>query len=433
MNTTRAAARRIAVVDDDPTCLELLQSELQDHGHEVLPFQDGTTALGALLGGEFDLVVSDLLMPGLDGIALCKALRDLSPGGRRLPILLVSALDDEDAIVAGLRAGADDFLVKPYHPNLLRAKVERLLAQAASGEPPQLSIVVPREHPADLPARFGPYVLVRRLGAGSFAVVYEARRLADGQPVAIKLFGPELQEDRELLSRFLREVTILTHTGAPHLVRFLASGYEDGLFYIATELLSGRSAAQVLKEEGPFPPQRALRLGAEVARALAGLHRLGILHRDVKPSNVMIGPDGRCTLIDLGLAMDVSQPALTSGSCVWGTGPYMAPEAVEGVRDDPASDLYSLGATLYHLLAGRTPYRGPPYEVLRQLQERVPPPGLDRLRPGLPAEVLELIADLMRPGRAERPASASAVAVRIERLLGQTAPEAPPTPVSARP
>lgn len=252
--------------------------------------------------------------------------------------------------------------------------------------------------------------------------VFQARRKSDGLEVAIKVLRPSLSRNARFVERMRREAEISMRLDHPGLVKGYGFGEEGGYHYVVMESCAGRTLAALLKAWGSFPEERVLDLGIQLAEALACAHDGGVIHRDVKPSNIVVDDDGRAKLMDLGLAKAESDPTLTRDGGTVGTPQYMSPEQAEApTQVDERSDLYSLGATLYHMVVGSPPFEGDSAaQVLtRLLGERVVPAsqvepsvsrGLDlvlrRLLMRRPedryASARELVADLraVQKGRA---------------------------------
>ena len=427
---------RIAVVEDDAYLRRFLTVALRGRGFEVLPFGDGATACDAVERGGVDLVVSDVQLPRLDGLALTRRLRARFPKGE-LPIVLCSVLDEEEDVLRGLEAGADDYLVKPFRPSELLARVVRHLGGRRGGRRGGARApVAPLDEAAEraLPQEIDGWTLVRELGRGALGAVYEARAgnlppagggaTAEGaRPVeaALKLLAPRLEADRADLARFFREVATLSAIADPHVVRILGAGYARGRHYLAMELLRGETLHALVRRRGPLDPAVVASIGADVARGLAAIHAVGLVHRDVKPANVVLERDGRAVLVDLGLAKRPADTNVTATSDLLGTPDYVALEVVEGQAASVASDLYALGATLYEALTDRRPAVGEtPLEVFRALMRGVRPPDLDLVRPGLPPALTGLVRALMALDPRARPAPASAVAEHLRALAAPT-------------
>lgn len=206
---------------------------------------------------------------------------------------------------------------------------------------------------ADL-KRLGDYEIDRELGAGGAAVVYRARS-PDGAVVALKVLRRELAEDAESRERFAREIRVAQEVRDRHLVGIVDAGERDGSPYVALEYVPGGSLADRLGK-GILDVDGVVRLTGELAAGLEALHRRGLVHRDVKPSNVMFRDDGSAALADFGLTRAVSGTVLTTPGQVLGTLDYLAPELIRGGDPTPASDIYALGCVAFECLAGTPPF-----------------------------------------------------------------------------
>src|SRR5215468_2533320 len=227
----------------------------------------------------------------------------------------------------------------------------------------------------------GRYELLDRIGQGSMGTVWRARDRVLARDVAVKEVRlPDLMPAREreiLRGRTLREARVSAKLSHPCVVTVHDVIEADGTPWIVMELVAARSLERVLAEDGPLPPRRAAEAGMMLLGALASAHAAGIVHRDVKPGNVLLTPDGRTVLTDFGIATVAGDPALTQTGMVVGTPGFCAPERIRGAPASPASDLWSLGATLYAAVEGRGPYdgNGSPMAVLASIVHSDPPPA----------------------------------------------------------
>jgi serine/threonine-protein kinase len=202
--------------------------------------------------------------------------------------------------------------------------------------------------------RLGQYELETELGRGAIGVVYRARS-PDGRVVAVKALSPAVGGDDSFRSRFAREVRVAQEVQSRHLVRILESGEHEGVPYLVLDYVSGGSLADRLRR-GPLRLEEMLQLVGEVGSGLDALHRQGLVHRDVKPSNVMLREDGSAALTDFGLAKGAAYTVLTRPGQVLGTLDYLAPELIRGQEATPASDVYALGCVAFECLAGQPPF-----------------------------------------------------------------------------
>jgi serine/threonine protein kinase len=202
--------------------------------------------------------------------------------------------------------------------------------------------------------RVGDYAIDQELGRGSVGVVHRGRS-TDGRVVAIKTFDPALARDAAFRARLAREAHVAREVVDPHLVRVIELGEHDGNPYLVLEYVAGGSLAERLAD-GPLPLEEMLGVVASIAAGLDALHRGGIVHRDVKPSNVMFREDGSAALTDFSLAKGVAYTVLTRPGEVLGTLDYLAPELIRGGEATPASDIYALGCVAFACLAGTPPF-----------------------------------------------------------------------------
>src|SRR5919112_5253614 len=205
----------------------------------------------------------------------------------------------------------------------------------------------------------GRYELIEVIGSGGMAVVWRARDTRLGRSVAVKILRPQFAEDREFVERFESEARHAASLAHPNVAAVYDTGFDPGpdggTRYIVMELVDGPSVAEVLRV-GPLPIPLALDVAIAAARALAAAHRRGLVHRDVKPGNLLIGPDGRVRLADFGIARALTASRVTTAGTTLGSGPYMSPEQMAGADVLPRSDIYSLGVVLHEMVHGTLPH-----------------------------------------------------------------------------
>jgi beta-lactam-binding protein with PASTA domain/predicted Ser/Thr protein kinase len=245
----------------------------------------------------------------------------------------------------------------------------------------------------------GRYELHRRLGRGGMAEVFLARDQLLDRPVAVKVLFPEFATDPSFVERFRREATAAANLNHPNIVGVYDWGEADNTYFIVMEYIDGRTLSEILRAEGPLHPDRVADIGADVAAALGFAHRNGVVHRDVKPGNVIVTAAGIVKVADFGIARAItatSEDNLTQVGTVMGTAAYFSPEQARGDAVDPRSDLYSLGCVLYELVVGRAPFAGdsPVAIAYKHVHEPpVPPRQLDSaVPPALEAIILKCLA-----------------------------------------
>jgi len=228
----------------------------------------------------------------------------------------------------------------------------------------------------------GRYELADRLGSGGMSSVYKATDRVLERTVAVKILAEHLSDDDKFVARFRREALAVARLIHPNIVQVYDTGVDDGRHYIVMEYVEGRSGAQILQRQGPVEPEVAAEIGIQACAGLDYAHRRGIIHRDVKPGNLMVfgGPVGGGEMIvkltDFGIARAIEQTRITQVGSVVGTAAYLAPEQVRGEEATPATDVYALGVVLYQFLTGRLPYEGSSLAELavRQQNEKPLPP-----------------------------------------------------------
>ncbi|MGH2677125.1 MAG: protein kinase domain-containing protein, partial [Actinomycetota bacterium] len=241
----------------------------------------------------------------------------------------------------------------------------------------------------------GRYEVVRAIGWGGMAEVYLASDRFLGRRVAVKVIRQRFAEDDRFVARFRREARAAASLGHPNVVAVHDVGVHQGSPFLVMEYVPGRTLTELVRDNGPLPPDRVCEIGEGVAQALGAAHAAGIVHRDVKPGNVMVTADGRVKVLDFGIARALRWTPLTDTPAVQGTVEYMAPEYVRGEGADPRSDLYSLGSVLYELATGKPPFTGdsPLQIAYRHLEEAPAPP--DAVRQGVPPRLSAIIVRLL--------------------------------------
>ena len=255
------------------------------------------------------------------------------------------------------------------------------------------------------------------LGRGGMGEVYGAEHLALRKPVALKILLPD-RATGERVDRFLEEARVASRIEHPNVVIIHDVGQQDGFHYIIMQFVCGKNLAELLRTYGgPLRWSLAVRLIYWASKGLQAVHAAGLIHRDIKPANIMLSSDSRVVLMDFGLARKEQGAGVTQVGQIVGTPAFMSPEQCRGAQLDRRSDIYSLGSTLYFLLAGKHPFSGTAHEVMAKIGEgRIPTPLHER-NPAIPREVSDLVRRAMAPRPADRFPSAGVLARELKKQL----------------
>jgi beta-lactam-binding protein with PASTA domain/predicted Ser/Thr protein kinase len=262
----------------------------------------------------------------------------------------------------------------------------------------------------------GRYRIIRRLGSGGMADVYCAQDTQLGRDVALKLLYRRFAEDTEFVERFRREASSAAGLQHPNVVQVFDRGQWDGTYYIAMEFLHGRNLKQVVRDHGALEPALAVELVIQILKAARFAHRRGIVHRDIKPHNVIVDDEGRAKVTDFGIARAGASDMTETGS-IMGTAQYLSPEQAQGLPVDARSDLYAIGIVLYELLTGAPPFdaESPVTIALKQVSE-TPVPPMQR-NPAVPPPLDAVVMRALRKEPSERFQDADAFVAALESAM----------------
>jgi serine/threonine protein kinase len=280
----------------------------------------------------------------------------------------------------------------------------------------------------------GPFQVLSPIGRGGMGTVYLARDTRNGQMLALKVLPPKrARAEERLLARFRREMELSRRVAHEHIAWTYDVGVEQGVYYIAMEYIPGRTLYRVVTDEGPLAVRRAARLFEEVCAALEHAHGQGLVHRDLKPGNIMVTPNEHAKLLDLGLALvqgeDEDRTIIGGAGYVVGSMDWIAPEQTANAAEvDARSDLYGLGCTMYFALSGRPPFPGGTRLEKMQRHRSAEPPPLEQLNPAVPPTFAELVRKLM----AKSPAQRFPTAAAVRRELKPWVPDEPLLPLDCQ-
>ena len=406
---------RLLVVDDNEDNLDMLSRRLQRRGFQVLTAEDGAQALEILEQETVDLVLLDIMMPGIDGLEVLRRTRQrFSP--MELPIIMATAKAGSEDIVQTAELGANDHVVKPLNFKIVLAKVQALLRTKS-----QLPKTAPtddadakettRIEPGGILA--GRYRLDQLIGSGTFGAVYRAHHLDLKHDVAVKVLQPSVTANDETRQRFHMEGVAACKVQHPNAVRVTDFGVtEDGVAFLVMELLEGFPLVQEMRQWKRLSPRRCLEIYRPVCDVLAQAHRGGLVHRDIKPENIFLHQSNQgevIKLLDFGIAKLVGENALkqnlTAEGWVLGTPAYMAPERLSNEGYDGRADVYSLGIMLFEMITGDRPFTAtnndPMSMIMRHVKEA--PPSLQSVYAEAPVELEPLIHRCLAKAPEDRP------------------------------
>lgn len=367
------SAGQILIVDDNVYNLEVLSRRLQRRNYAITTAENGMEALEKISNGDFDLVLLDIMMPGMSGMdVLSEARKTYSK--TQLPIIMVTSKGESEDVVDALSRGANDYIMKPIDFPVALARIQTQISQKLEVSSYSQAKVTWSLEVGD---RFGPYALMEKIGHGGMGAVYQARDVNLDRVLALKVILPGHELTDAQKERFTREARAIAKIKHPNIVTVYDIGEMPQPYY-TMDYIDGENLSQRQARE-PVDLPRALLLCRDIASALDAAHSKGIIHRDLKPSNIMVDQDFHPHLTDFGLAkLETESEQITKTGDLLGTPEYMAPEQVDaGFGEvDTACDIYSLGVILFELLTGKPPFAGTPIRVLWQkLNESTPKPS----------------------------------------------------------
>jgi eukaryotic-like serine/threonine-protein kinase len=277
------------------------------------------------------------------------------------------------------------------------------------------------------------YELLELVGTGGMSSVWRSHdRLLD-RVVAIKILHEQFTADAEYVERFRREARAVAQLSHPNIVTVIDRGEDEGRQFIVFEYIEGENLKGAIERAGQLPVRDALMLTLQMARALAFAHSRGLVHRDVKPQNVLLTEDGRAKMTDFGIARSIDVDGVTVTGTVLGTSEYIAPEQAQGRRVDALTDVYSLGVVLYELLTGTVPFRGENFVAIALRHVNEPPPNVLERRPDVPPRVATAVDRAMAKRPEERFQSMGELASELETALAELDPSSEDATMIARP
>jgi len=399
-------ALNILVVDDEPVIRRVTREFLEDEGYAVSEAENGSQALTVFRSQPIDLILMDINMPGSDGMTTLRIMISEKPETR---VIMISAHGNVETVVDSMKSGAGDYLEKPFSFETLKEKIKHTLAKSLPTAPdhtPKGSL-------------FGRYRILEEIGSGGSATVYKAFQPGLEREIALKVLHPHLTGPGDFDKRFAREAITTAALSHPNIVQIFDYGREGTRHFLAMEYLPGPSVGDFVHKSNPFPLKISLHIGLKVAEALAYAHRTGVVHRDVKPSNILIAHRASIKVVDFGIARltDSAQSRLTQEDKIVGTPNFMSPEQIKGTRVGPPSDIFSLGIFLYQIMVGIHPFgTGSSIQLMHNILEAkfLKP---DSVNADLPKEVSQLLRECLQGNPKRRPGSMEIVAEKLKAQI----------------
>lgn len=327
--------------------------------------------------------------PNSEGTTVCVGCRTpMDAGGATLPLIQTDAAADPQATMATV--GTAWAKPEPFDPD-------------AGSRPLK---------PGDILA--DRYEILKLLGEGGMGAVYRARDTELERLVALKVIRPELARNTQILQRFKQELILARQVTHRNIIRIFDLGHAEGRRFITMEYIEGEDLSLILEKRGKLPAPEAAGIVMQVARGLEAAHAEGVVHRDLKPQNIMIDAQGKCSVMDFGIARSVDASNMTRTGALLGTPTYMSPEQAQGQKVDARSDLYTLGIIFYELLTGKAPFEAdnPMATLVRRIQEK--PPAPVEIDAAIPKRISDLVMKMLATQAADRYQSASEVLRDLE-------------------
>jgi serine/threonine protein kinase/CheY-like chemotaxis protein/Tfp pilus assembly protein PilF len=417
--------KKVLVIEDDKSWLATLTASLEAENFKVISAMDGLEGFNLASQGKMDLILLDFMLPSLNGLEICRRLRTR---GISTPIIMLTGERKEEVDkILGLELGADDYLIKPFGMKELIARINAVLRRSA----PQIPEAVrpsPSTGTLPLPLReltrgttfAGRFEVVEELGEGGMGKVYKVIDIRIKETVALKLLRPEIAADKKIIERFQNELKFARKISQRNVCRMFDLNEEQGAHYITMEYVPGEDLKSMIKMTGHLGIGKAVVIAKQVCEGLAEAHKLGVVHRDIKPQNIMIDREGSARIMDFGIARSLKAEGITEVGAMVGTPEYMSPEQVEGKEIDPRSDIYSLGVTLYEMVTGRLPFKGesPLDTALKHKTEKPSDPKI--LNPQIPEDFSRIILKCLEKNKENRYQSAEEVVFELEKSFPVT-------------
>ncbi|MBN2037717.1 MAG: protein kinase [Chitinispirillaceae bacterium] len=340
---------RILVVDDEPYVRTTVREVMNDEGYEVFDASTGEECFSLLSSQRIDVILLDIKLPGMDGM---EAFRRICKQQYHVDVIMISGHGNIETAVEAIKQGAYDYLEKPFTmaklKNVVKSVLERQRQARLLDEANEKNRII------------GKYHIVGKIASGGTATVYRAVQIELERSVALKVLHTHLTENDEFHERFFREAKIMGTLSHPAIVQVFDYGQVGHNHYLAMEYVEGVSLDRCLSSKKTLPRAIGLHIMIDICRALEHAHKRDVVHRDLKPQNILVSRDAAVKLADFGMArmLDGSMRQLTAPNHVAGTPQFLSPEQIRGQEAGPASDIFSLGTILYLVATGQLPFSG---------------------------------------------------------------------------
>ncbi len=260
------------------------------------------------------------------------------------------------------------------------------------------------------------YRIIEELGSGGMGRVYRVRDEKLDEEVVLKLIRPDIASDPKIIARFRNELKTARKIGHPHVARTYDLNESKGTHYITMDYVRGENLKSLIRKVGRMSPAQAIAIARQICDGLSEAHKLGVIHRDLKPQNIMVDENGRTMIVDFGIARSIHSESITDTGVMIGTPEYMAPEQAEGDKTGPHTDIYALGIILYEMLTGEPPFSGQTPVAIAMKHKTKSPPDPAEKNPGIPESLSLLILQLLEKDPSDRPQSAQNVEKELDEI-----------------
>ncbi|HOK04440.1 MAG TPA: protein kinase [Victivallales bacterium] len=386
---------RIIISDDDRVSLLVLKNIVDFLGHEAVPCSNGQEAIEEFQKLPADLILLDVNMPIMNGIEACKKIRQL-PGGGTVPIIMISGLDDEEDVIHGLNAGANDYLLKPVKDSHLLAKMKIFLRMSSLHNS---DFELAKNHVVFADK----YKIKKLLGYGSHSIVFLADDIScENRKIALKLFK-ETSNIAEIFNSFAQTAQNLKEIDCNYILKTYDYGKCDNRLFVAMEYAEQGDISKILRSR-TFYQSESLKLGIHISNAIAKIAEKSIVHFDIKPQNIMLNTKKDFLLADFGVASPKASMTISINKEIWGSPAYMPPEYLSGDEIYPElSDIYSLGITLYESISGANPFYSERAVNSMISQLNLTPPSLSEVDSRIHPLLSDIIDKMLSKNPEKRP------------------------------